>query len=516
MTAGPTALVRTAPRRAAVAAAWAVVPLLVLANGLVHADRETGAILAGAGLSVLELLGLVLSGRLAFDRRLPLPIRHAWRWIAMAFVTHLLVGACYVTASTETGPAADRWILAAYGVRIVLSVSLLAAACTLRRPGRARHEWGLLVDTLMVAGSALLTGWYFVVGPAISRGFSSTADVLALVIPLADVIFLAGSAYMLIRGVVDGAGRTLAILTAAVAFLTVADLFIAGRAVDGHMIPTTGPMLGMVMAGVYLMVLACVQQIVAAPRLAEGGIIERSGGSGRWVTFLPYLAVLLGYVLLLVAAARSPFYPWGGLAVGIIVMTGGVVVRQVLQLRESQRLAAVDHITGLSNRAALRQGLDRVQERVRRTGRPAAVMLFDLDGFKAVNDTLGHSAGDEALACFGAVLRRNVLGTDLVARMGGDEFAVVLTEVRGPQDAVVVAERILADLVEPVILAGTPRQLRTSVGIALATGLDAPRGVLHQADLAMYEAKRGSGSAWRVYVSDEVDKEACGPAALEP
>jgi diguanylate cyclase (GGDEF)-like protein len=512
-TAGTTAASPGRRRRATLVASWAVAPLLVLVTSLVPTDRPEGAIAFASGLSVLEAVGLLLSVRLGLHRRLPRRIRRAWRWIAVAFVIHLLVGAFYGAAAAVGGQAGENWSLAAYGVRLLLIVSLCGAALAFRQPGRAPHELGLLVDTLMLAGSTQLTCWYVVVGPAISRGFEGLGDVLAL-IPLADVLFLASVSYVLVRGVRESARRTLVFLTVGVAFLTVPDLSIAQRAVDERMASAEGPMLGMVMAGIYLMVLAGIHQVVTAPRPHERQTRRWSSETPHSMTVVPYVAVMLGFLLLLVAAAQSPFYPWGGLVVGTVVMTGGVVVRQVLHLRETQRLATVDPVTGLSNRASLRQGLERAQDRAGRTGRPAAVLLFDLDGFKAVNDTLGHAAGDEALVAFGAVLRRNVLGADVVARLGGDEFAVVLNEVRGPQDAVVVAERILADLCEPVALAGVLHRLRTSVGIALTFGADGPRDVLHRADLAMYEAKRGSGSAWRVHVPDGSDEADPAPVPI--
>lgn len=490
-------------RRTAKAVAGAVALLLVLGASCAPTDRPAGSLAVAGGLIGFVLLGLVLGLRLGADGRLPRRSRVAWRWIALAFVAHMLVGAFYGTAAA-TGRNPGSWFLAAYAVRLLLVVSLLAAAFTFPRSRSGPHAVGLLIDSLMLAGSTLLTCWYFVVGPAIQRGFDGAADVLALIIPLADVSFLAATSYVLVRGVLDHAARTLTFLIVSVSFLTVPDLYIARSTVAERLAPAHGPTLGLAAAGISVMVLACLDQFGTRPDPA----LDAAAGSGhtlRSMSSLPYIAVLLGYVLLLVAAAHSPFYPWGGLAVGTIIMTGGVVVRQVLQLRATERLATVDQLTGLLNRDGLRQGLDRVQDRARRSGRPAAVLLFDLDGFKVLNDTLGHAAGDDALAQFGQVLRRNVLGTDLVARLGGDEFAVTLNNVRGPQDAVVVAERILADLAEPITVAETSQLLRASVGIAMTSGDDSPRDALHRADLAMYEAKRGSGSSWRVYVPHEAD-----------
>jgi diguanylate cyclase (GGDEF)-like protein len=141
-------------------------------------------------------------------------------------------------------------------------------------------------------------------------------------------------------------------------------------------------------------------------------------------------------------------------------------------------------------------------------------MFFDLDGFKAVNDQLGHDAGDRALVAFARVLRQNVLGSDLVARMGGDEFAVVLTRVHGSQDAVVVAERILDAPRTPLLPGDRPVRIGTSIGISLTTGQagDDVGELLRRADQAMYEAKRDAGSGWRVHLDEPLPPPVPSPA----
>jgi diguanylate cyclase (GGDEF)-like protein len=124
-------------------------------------------------------------------------------------------------------------------------------------------------------------------------------------------------------------------------------------------------------------------------------------------------------------------------------------------------------------------------------------MLFDLDGFKAINDTYGHEAGDHALAAFATVLRECVLGRDVVGRLGGDEFVVILERIREPQDAVVVVARILEALRRPQEIGSIELVLRTSVGIALTRGdHDTPAAALARADKAMYEAKRSHECRW--------------------
>jgi diguanylate cyclase (GGDEF)-like protein len=178
-------------------------------------------------------------------------------------------------------------------------------------------------------------------------------------------------------------------------------------------------------------------------------------------------------------------------------MTGALAVRQLVSIQEGRRRAVVDPVTRLANRAGLMEVLERAHARSARSEQQAAVLLLDLDGFKGINDQYGHEVGDEALIAFGNLLRRCVLGSDLVGRLGGDEFVIVLGRLDSPQDAEAVAQRILTALEVPLSIGGMLLQLRTSIGIASIHGDgDTPKDSLARADQAMYAAKRQSGSRW--------------------
>jgi diguanylate cyclase (GGDEF)-like protein len=154
-----------------------------------------------------------------------------------------------------------------------------------------------------------------------------------------------------------------------------------------------------------------------------------------------------------------------------------------------------DPLTGLANRAAFLRGLDRSCAE----GTPA-VLFVDLDGFKKVNDTLGHQAGDALIIAVAAMLRRSVLGSDIVGRLGGDEFGVVLRGVGCRDDAVTVARRILAEMDKPVLVDGREVYARASIGVAVAgPGAVGPDELLNQADMAMYGAKRRETHTFELY-----------------
>jgi diguanylate cyclase (GGDEF)-like protein len=156
-----------------------------------------------------------------------------------------------------------------------------------------------------------------------------------------------------------------------------------------------------------------------------------------------------------------------------------------------------DPLTGLANRTLLFDRMARALQAVRRHGEAAAILFFDLDGFKAVNDRLGHEAGDRLLVAIGARLGQAVRPTDSIARLGGDEF-VILCERLPADEAVAIAERALEQLRRPVALGDAEVAVDASVGIAVAGATDDPEALLKRADAAMYAAKQAPGADWRL------------------
>jgi diguanylate cyclase (GGDEF)-like protein/PAS domain S-box-containing protein len=157
-----------------------------------------------------------------------------------------------------------------------------------------------------------------------------------------------------------------------------------------------------------------------------------------------------------------------------------------------------DNLTGLANRALFRDRLDQALARAERSDRSLAVLLVDLDGFKQVNDTLGHNAGDQLLQevaqRFGSVVR----ASDTVARFGGDEFALLLEEL-ADHEAVALAQRLLERLAEPVAVAGREVVLGGSVGIVLHTGSGQSEDLVRHADVAMYAAKDAGRGRYEIF-----------------
>jgi len=167
---------------------------------------------------------------------------------------------------------------------------------------------------------------------------------------------------------------------------------------------------------------------------------------------------------------------------------------------ELNALLLRDVLTGLPNRRALMESLPEAMARASRSAMPAALLFIDMDGFKAVNDTHGHEEGDELLRQFGARLAAGVRMTDLVARLAGDEFVVVLEMLASPGDAEDTAHKLLACIRAPYTLRTTVVTVGASIGVALFAPDDKPDldAWLARADHAMYAAKRGGKNAVRL------------------
>ncbi|WP_157735646.1 EAL domain-containing protein [Granulosicoccus antarcticus] len=195
-------------------------------------------------------------------------------------------------------------------------------------------------------------------------------------------------------------------------------------------------------------------------------------------------------------------------------LTGSLVVimditEQYLAEKRLTQIAHHDALTGLPNRNSFLNQLHLALDKRKPHG-IIALLFIDLDGFKAINDTLGHDAGDELLQQVARRIRHTVREEDVVARLGGDEFTVTLRTLENSQDASIVADAIVHGLKQPFLLQMEEVYVSASVGIALATGMghngsqDA-NSLIKQADVALYRAKL-SGRSRHIFFTPELDQ----------
>jgi diguanylate cyclase (GGDEF)-like protein/PAS domain S-box-containing protein len=191
----------------------------------------------------------------------------------------------------------------------------------------------------------------------------------------------------------------------------------------------------------------------------------------------------------------------GGEVVGRVWTCRDVTETKALQ-DELQHQAFHDPLTGLANQALFRALVDHAVGRSARTHAPMAVLYIDLDNFKTVNDSLGHNVGDELLVGVTKRLSTCVRSADTTARLGGDEFAVLIDEAGTPDEATIVAERVLESLRQPLQVSGRAMYVSASIGIAFGHPSIDGAQVLRNADLAMYTAKRHGKGRYEVYAPD--------------
>ncbi len=183
------------------------------------------------------------------------------------------------------------------------------------------------------------------------------------------------------------------------------------------------------------------------------------------------------------------------------------IIQDVTERKRSEatirNLAFFDQLTGLPNRASLKERLGQSLASAERHRNRAAIMVIDLDNFKAINDTLGHPTGDKLLAEVARRLEACVRHSDLVARLGGDEFVVVLPEIEQPADAATVGDKIVTSVSAPYHIDGQELRTSPSIGICLyPDDSSTPEDLLKKADVAMYQAKAGGKCAYQFFRLD--------------
>ena len=176
---------------------------------------------------------------------------------------------------------------------------------------------------------------------------------------------------------------------------------------------------------------------------------------------------------------------------GIVVTMRDVTARKRLEGELKQR-ALRDDLTGLANRALFMDRLEHALLRLQRAPTTIAVVFVDLDDFKAVNDGLGHAAGDALLVAVAERLQRCLRPSDTIARLGGDEFAVLLDDIDGREAALLTSERLLETLQMPVPIGDLAVNVPASIGIAVVDQPASPESLMRDADIALYRAK-GAG-----------------------
>jgi diguanylate cyclase (GGDEF)-like protein len=362
-----------------------------------------------------------------------------------------------------------------------------------------RFHPSMWLDGIIGALGSLAAGMAFVLGPYLYPEPGGTAvPAIALVAPATTVVLLA---VLMAVGSILGVrlDRTVVLLAVGLFCICVSDIILFARRIHGTYVDG-GPLeLGWLVC----VVLAAAAAVGAADRPAP---VDRSGSRIGWRLLAVPLACIVASLVVLSPGWSHPMPAIAGwLAIGCVVAgiaRIAVTFHEVRGFNQVKQEARTDELTGLPNRRALLEQAQRVVASAT-ARRPAALLLLDLDGFKEVNDSLGHPAGDDLLRQIGPRLRGSLRTGDVLARLGGDEFAVLLPAA-GAAEAEVLAHRLHELLLEPFTVTGVRLHVGVSIGVSTtpAPATTVPE-LLHCADVAMYTAKSAREGV-HLYVPDPV------------
>jgi diguanylate cyclase len=456
-------------------------------------DGWLNAVVDGGVVLLLVVRGLV-------DRR----ERTAW-WFLAGGLASALAGslAYYVHYQNLTPIPSPSWADAGW---LGFYPLVYLALWLLLRARVHRLLPSMWLDGLVAGLTAAAVAAAYLRGDAVPPAAGTTAGVaLTVAYPVADLLLL-----VLVVAAITIVGRAggpvLWLLGAGLAALVATDALYAAELADGRYVDG-GPLdLGW-LAGRVCFAAAAIASVLRRPE--EPKARQESGA----VLVVPTICALAVLVVLF-HGTRAPLSDSAeilALAAGVAVIARtAMTFREVRDLAEVRRQARTDDLTGLANRRSFAAALGRATA-APLSGRSVAALILDLDRLKEVNDFLGHSAGDELLRLVGQRLRPLVRGEDLLARMGGDEYALLVHDV-SLDEAVAFAGRVRDALRQPLRLGSMSLTIDGSVGVALAP-LHTPDAaeLLQLADLAMYAAKsRRTG----VLVYDEA-RDAVGRHRLE-
>jgi len=466
------------------------------ASGLLGTHASLTFVLLAAASIVATLAGIY--------RWKPTP---AWPWLLTlgAFVLFLIGGAARQLLGTlgDLSSTRSAWPdLVTLPGYLLVAVGLAYAA----RAGRRGRVGGIdaALDAALAALAALALAWAYLIEPTLSQEADLRVRVVLIFYPTLSVFLVAIGAQLAFT---SGAWRSTAfrLVMCALVCLLVGD--VVYMLVDGRLIGSPGDLLDVPYAMAFVIFIAAVLHPSMRGLTVAIPVVKTAGQPGRLV--LVVVAISVPAVLTL-TAAESSLPDRAVLATIVLALAATAGWRMMRALREhadsATRLAyqaTHDALTGLPNRVYLHEYLT---QELSATGsspsEPAVALLFlDLDRFKLVNDTMGHGTGDELLIAVAERLRENMRPDDLVGRIGGDEFLIVVTGARDSDHAIEIAERARLAFMTPFAVRGLDIQISVSVGVTLHepnSGSDA-EVMLRNADTAMYQAKALGGNATAVF-----------------
>ena len=423
--------------------------------------------------------------------------RVLWAALATALTLGAIGNALRVLSAGLQGnePSSTLSHVVSFAAYLVVYVPLVVLIRT-RVP---RFHPSMWLDGVVAALGSLSAGVAFLLGPYLRTDPGETpVAAVDLVAPTTTVLLIA--VLMAVSGILGvRLDRTFVVLGAGLVFICASDIILFALKVQGTYVDG-GPLELGWLASVVL-------TAAAAERAIERPApVDAAGSRIGWRLLAVPLACLVASLVVLSPGWSDPVPGVAGwLAIGCVlagVVRIAVTFREVREYNQIKLESRTDELTGLANRRALLERAQRVVTSAT-VERPAALLLLDLDGFKEINDSLGHAAGDDLLRQVGPRLRASLRSDDVLARLGGDEFAVLMPDAEADQ-ARALADRLRELLLSPFTVADVRLHVGVSIGVATAPApATTVEELLHCADVAMYSAKRAREGV-HVYVPDPV------------
>ncbi len=359
-----------------------------------------------------------------------------------------------------------------------------------------------LLDGFIVAGALFEISWVFVLRSIFeSEGTRSFTLALAVAYPVSDIV-VATIAIMVLARARTGRRSTLAMLAGGVVFMAFSDSAFAYLSAQG--VYMTGHVVDI---GWAIAFLTFGMAALLSRRAPDTEVVDTQLPA-KVSMWLPYVPVAIAALVCIPAYLPTPGI--GPIFISSTLLMGAVMARQYMVVRQNQRLlklvadqAMRDTLTGLANRDLFHDRLIHAVQLHQNDNQSVAVLSMDLDDFKLVNDSLGHPAGDTLLTQAAERLEGCVRTSDTVARVGGDEFAVLMEGL--PELSRLVAHRVVSAFEEPFVIDGQQLLVRPSVGLAVASSANPDLSadqLLKQADVAMYSAKRSKAGGLHTFTPD--------------
>ena len=430
-------------------------------------------------------------------------VRSGWMLLALASASYLggdIAQTAYELAGSKPYPSVGDALYLLFYPLVLYGLLRFPAG----RSGIAeRTRLGLDLAVVAIAGFVVVM--YVVLGPTVVQsGSDPLQTAFSIAYPVGDMILLVGLGSVLLRRPAASSVRALQLFAAGLLFYVAADL-VYGYITLHSSYQGGDPVDSLWMVAIALLAVAGAAQATPEPALETDREPER-----RRASWAPFIAVAVGFGVLLISQRNDRLFPDASLVIAAVAIAVLVAIRQFLAQRDlldtQGRLSYQtlhDTLTGLPNRALVIDRATQMLARARRAPAPVAALYVDIDGFKQVNDSLGHAAGDQLLRTVAARLSEAIRGADTVGRLGGDEFVVLLEDYALDAGPEMVAERICEVIAQPVELEQTDRRtlnITVSVGIAIGQRGSADE-LLRDADFALYEAKSAGKNRWLVFES---------------